>query len=794
MAHEVFLSYAQPDRNVADAACAKLEARGIRCWYAPRNIVPGSQWSASIVDAIAGARIMVLVFSSHSNGSPHVRNELERAVGKNLHIIPFRIEDVPPSKDIELFVSSPHWLDAITPPIERHIEQLVETIQVVLDHKAGVERPDRPPPPSPRPQPRKSARGAMVALVVLLLAVAGAAALFLKRGPSAEEVARTFVEVDRLHRETRGLMQGDHEAIRKCLRAAEAARERARGHQERDERKVAAELLGGALEDYRRALALDRIAGVAVERRKAAETAGGAEAWENHPAVLASLKTARQLEAEGAAAYAEAGFEAARAAYEGAAGEYARAAAVNAEARGAGGARVAFEAALAPPPRSKLKPVADAYAALLADAETARQRFGAGAFPEARALWERAMGAIPQLRQSDEQAVALEALRDSVREALAAPGRGFFAPLLPELEKLRGAMAAAEALLEAAESWGEARRGLEAVRDQLATLRKRHEEAAEAARKSLASLAPAPLMAKRFPAEAAREAALLQQAKESLERGEFDAVAPLVEKARGVRGELEALDAAERGKAEAVLRDGEKAASTVPRPLYRALAARSEALATRLREARGALERGDVPRVTDDVAWIQGEAAGIAREHAAALGRARDAMAAWKEFAGQLPAAVQVSEAAAKNLSEAEAAIVAADFDRAIKLIALAREAVRGEVAQWEMNKEVAAGTVWRGQMWDNRNRPLYTVILTFSSRDGETVTGTASIQGKPKNALQGFSGTIAGPALKLVVEPGKGHAAFSKVVFNGALEGNRISGDYNAAGNPGTFVVTKVS
>jgi len=42
IAHDVFVSYASDDKPTADAVCASLEARGIRAWIAPRDILPGS--------------------------------------------------------------------------------------------------------------------------------------------------------------------------------------------------------------------------------------------------------------------------------------------------------------------------------------------------------------------------------------------------------------------------------------------------------------------------------------------------------------------------------------------------------------------------------------------------------------------------------------------------------------------------------------------------------------------------------------------------------------------------------
>src|SRR5438067_8123475 len=118
MAHDVFVSHSVKDKAVADAIVARLEADSVTCWIAPRDIVPGSDWGESIIDAINPSRVMVLVFSQNANESPQIKREVERAVHKGIPIIPLRIEDVTPSKSLEYFISTPHWLDAFTPPLE----------------------------------------------------------------------------------------------------------------------------------------------------------------------------------------------------------------------------------------------------------------------------------------------------------------------------------------------------------------------------------------------------------------------------------------------------------------------------------------------------------------------------------------------------------------------------------------------------------------------------------------------------------------------------------------------------
>ena len=132
MAHDVFISYSTADKPVADAVCAGLEQRGFSCWIAPRDIVPGLDWGAAIIDAINGAKVMVLIFSASANSSKQIKREVERAVSKGLAIIPLRIEDVPLGKTLEYFISSEHWMDALSRPLEPHVERLAVSIRALL--------------------------------------------------------------------------------------------------------------------------------------------------------------------------------------------------------------------------------------------------------------------------------------------------------------------------------------------------------------------------------------------------------------------------------------------------------------------------------------------------------------------------------------------------------------------------------------------------------------------------------------------------------------------------------------
>ena len=124
MARSVFVSYSHHDNDIALGVVAALEAGAVDVWIAPRDIIPGAEWAAAIIDAISTARVMVLIFSSHSNDSPQVHREIERAVHKQMPILPFRTEHVLPSKSLEYFLSAQQWLDAFPPPYEGYYPRL----------------------------------------------------------------------------------------------------------------------------------------------------------------------------------------------------------------------------------------------------------------------------------------------------------------------------------------------------------------------------------------------------------------------------------------------------------------------------------------------------------------------------------------------------------------------------------------------------------------------------------------------------------------------------------------------
>jgi len=132
MAHDVFISYSTKDKTIADAVCAKLEESKIRSWIAPRDVPAGKNFAESIIEAIDICKVFVLIWSSNTNTSEHILNEINRAFDQGITIIPFRIEDVQPTRAMSYYFGRTHWLDALTPPLEQHIDKLAKRISTLI--------------------------------------------------------------------------------------------------------------------------------------------------------------------------------------------------------------------------------------------------------------------------------------------------------------------------------------------------------------------------------------------------------------------------------------------------------------------------------------------------------------------------------------------------------------------------------------------------------------------------------------------------------------------------------------
>lgn len=181
---DVFVSYASADRDVAFRIVAYLEAQGIHCWVAPRDVGPGVEYGQAIIDAIGEVRALVLVLSDQSNESQFVRKEVERAVSKTKPVLPVRIREVTPSGALEFYISSAQWVDAWKSPMEQHLLPLVAAIKAMA--APGAPPPVRSTAPMAAAVPASSNKAMLALGLVAVLAVGVAGTLWFTRTPAPQ--------------------------------------------------------------------------------------------------------------------------------------------------------------------------------------------------------------------------------------------------------------------------------------------------------------------------------------------------------------------------------------------------------------------------------------------------------------------------------------------------------------------------------------------------------------------------------------------------------------------------------
>lgn len=79
-----FISYSTSNQDFADRLHADLQARGVRCWFAPHDMRPGQEIEEQIDRAIRVSSRLLLILSRESMASSWVITEIEKARAKEI--------------------------------------------------------------------------------------------------------------------------------------------------------------------------------------------------------------------------------------------------------------------------------------------------------------------------------------------------------------------------------------------------------------------------------------------------------------------------------------------------------------------------------------------------------------------------------------------------------------------------------------------------------------------------------------------------------------------------------------
>ena len=131
--HDVFISFAFPDKDAATKIYAHLKSNGIDAFWC-EELAAGEDYPQLLGEAIRNSKSFLVVISNASDNSASVRKETTIAHNNKKPIIPVRIEDILP-KNLEYLIANSLFFDAFPQPLEQHLPRLTSDIKKIVASK-----------------------------------------------------------------------------------------------------------------------------------------------------------------------------------------------------------------------------------------------------------------------------------------------------------------------------------------------------------------------------------------------------------------------------------------------------------------------------------------------------------------------------------------------------------------------------------------------------------------------------------------------------------------------------------
>ena len=132
MPDQLCLLYAESDEAFARTIRDGLLGGGVHCRVPSENAPGGPESKVAVAKALQGCSLALVVFSGNAEASQWVRLGMARAAEQRIPVIAVVIEAVTFSDSLNRLVSPGNIVDASSPPLEKHLPQLVEIVQRFL--------------------------------------------------------------------------------------------------------------------------------------------------------------------------------------------------------------------------------------------------------------------------------------------------------------------------------------------------------------------------------------------------------------------------------------------------------------------------------------------------------------------------------------------------------------------------------------------------------------------------------------------------------------------------------------
>ncbi len=130
--YDLFLSYSEKDRLIAEALVERLKKDGVRYWWAPETLQGGTNYQEVIARDIPRCRLLLLLLSDKAGYSNHVKREVMIAMEEGKPILPVRIENVEPPVHLRYALTGEHRLDAF-PKFREHLNKIADALLSLLE-------------------------------------------------------------------------------------------------------------------------------------------------------------------------------------------------------------------------------------------------------------------------------------------------------------------------------------------------------------------------------------------------------------------------------------------------------------------------------------------------------------------------------------------------------------------------------------------------------------------------------------------------------------------------------------
>lgn len=138
LAERVFISHSSDDAELASAICDALEQADIECWIAPRDVLPGQQWTNALDPTIERCRAVLLLYSGNVLASRIVPSEISTALKYGKLIIPFKIQSLELLGWVHTYLSVHHFFEMFPHPETRLPDFVSQTKRALLKHEGSI--------------------------------------------------------------------------------------------------------------------------------------------------------------------------------------------------------------------------------------------------------------------------------------------------------------------------------------------------------------------------------------------------------------------------------------------------------------------------------------------------------------------------------------------------------------------------------------------------------------------------------------------------------------------------------